>query len=61
MNLLNLAPEIQEVILFLPRVESGRDPITERDLRPIVAEVDWGRQRRMWAGLREPKRVCNLE
>jgi hypothetical protein len=48
MNLLNLAPDIQEEILHQPRVESGRDPVTERDLRPIVVEVDWGRQRGMW-------------
>lgn len=48
MNLLNLAPDIQEEILFLPRLESERDPVTERELRPIVAEVDWGRQREMW-------------
>ena len=51
MNLLNLAPDIQESILFLPRVETGRDPITERDLRPIAAELNWRKQRRMWAGL----------
>ena len=49
MNLLNLAPDIQEAMLFLPRIERGRDPVTERDLRPIAAEVDWGRQRGMWA------------
>lgn len=48
MNLLNLAPNIQEAILFLPRVEQGRDPITERDLRKIVAVSDWRRQRQMW-------------
>lgn len=48
MNLLNLAPDIQEAILYLPRVKSGRDPVTERELRPVVAEVDWGRQRGMW-------------
>ena len=40
MNLLNLAPDIQEAILALPRVEEGRDPITERDLRPIAAILD---------------------
>ncbi|HRQ76171.1 MAG TPA: hypothetical protein PK098_09665 [Phycisphaerales bacterium] len=51
MNLLNLAPDIQEAILFLPRTVSGRDPITERDIRPIVAEMDWNRQRRMWQRL----------
>jgi hypothetical protein len=48
MNLLHLAPDIQEELLFLPRVTTGKDPITERDLRPIVAEVDWGAQREMW-------------
>ena len=48
MNLLNLAPDIQEEILFLPRTLKGYDPISERDLRPIVAIMDWGKQRRMW-------------
>jgi len=47
MNLLNLAPDIQEAILDLPPVESGRG-LTERELRVVVAEVDWGRQQRMW-------------
>ena len=51
MNLLYLAPDIQEELLFLPLVTSGKDPVTERDLRPIVAVVDWGRQRRMWKEL----------
>ncbi len=48
MNLLHLAPDIQEALLLLPPVESGRDPITERELRPIVAVLDWKKQRRMW-------------
>lgn len=48
MNLLHLAPDIQEAILRLPRVEAGRDPITERDLRPIAAIVDWRKQRVAW-------------
>lgn len=48
MDLLNLAPEIQEALLFLPRVERGRDPVTERELRAMVAEADWGRQRKVW-------------
>lgn len=48
MNLLHLAPDIQEAVLALPRVEAGRDPITERDLRPIAAIVDWRKQRRAW-------------
>ena len=48
MNLLNLAPDIQEKILFLPRTMKGRDPIREKDLRPIAAVVHWSRQRKMW-------------
>ncbi len=54
MNLLHLAPDIQEAILFLPRVEQGRDPITERDLRPIASIVDWRKQRRAWAQVATP-------
>jgi hypothetical protein len=46
-----LAPDIQEAILFLPPIRSGRDPITERDLRPIAAEPDWAKQREMWSRL----------
>ena len=48
MNLLNLAPDIQEALLFLPRVERGEDPVTERELRVIAAEPDWRKQRRAW-------------
>lgn len=48
MNLLHLAPDIQEALLFLPRVERGTDPILERQLRPIAAVADWRKQRRMW-------------
>lgn len=50
-NLLNLAPDIQEALLFMPRVMSGRDPISERDLRPIVAQLDWKKQRELWSRL----------
>lgn len=51
MNLLNLAPDIQEEILFLPRTVKGRDPIRERDVRPIAAVPYWNRQRKMWKAL----------
>ena len=53
MNLLSLAPDIQEAILFLEPVERGEDPITERDLPLIVAIADWNKQRRMWRYLEE--------
>jgi hypothetical protein len=51
MNLLCLAPDIQEAVLFLPRTENGRDPLIIAQLQPIAAQLDWGRQRRLWADL----------
>jgi hypothetical protein len=51
MNLLNLAPDIQEAILFLTRVEVGHAAISEWQVRPIAGEVDWARQRRKWKAL----------
>ena len=51
MNLLNLAPDIQEEILSLPLVQSGRDPIREHTVRPMTAVLDWTKQRRMWRAL----------
>ncbi len=48
LNLLNLAPDLQEELLILARPDARREPITERHLRGIVAEVDWGKKRRMW-------------
>ncbi len=48
MNLTLLAPGLQEAILDMPPVAKGRDLITERNLREIVAEVDWERQVAMW-------------
>ena len=46
-KLLQLAPDIQEAILCLPRVETGHDRITERDLRSIVSLPDWRKLHRM--------------
>jgi hypothetical protein len=51
MNLLHLAPDIQEELLFLPLIERGRDTLLERHLRTIMAEADWRKQRRMWKDL----------
>ncbi len=53
MSLLNLAPDVQEELLFLPRTVQGHDPIRERQLRPICAELSWRKQREMW-GLVKP-------
>jgi len=52
MNLLYLAPDIQEEILHLPPVTQGRDPITERHLRRIAQVVSWRMQRLEWASLK---------
>jgi hypothetical protein len=47
----NLAPDIQEEILFLPRTTQGRDSIKEADIRPIAKTLDWNKQRQMWREL----------
>jgi hypothetical protein len=48
MNLLNLAPDIQEQLLFLPPTTRRRDKIGERQLRAIAKVVDWSEQRRLF-------------
>ena len=50
-NLLCLAPDIQEALLFLPPTLRGRDPIILADLMPIAACMDWRKQRRLWRKL----------
>jgi hypothetical protein len=51
MNLLCLAPEIQDALLFLPETGRGRDAITEKRLRPIAATASWNKQRLLWRHL----------
>ena len=51
MNLTLLAPDLQEQILFLPRIAQGQRPILIRQLQPIALAPDWRRQRRMWNDL----------
>jgi hypothetical protein len=51
MNLLVLAPDIQEALLFLPRTEKGRDSIHLAQLQPLAALLDWRQQRRLWQEL----------
>lgn len=47
-NLLLLAPAIQDEVLAMEPVVEGRDPVTERQLRPIAAEMDWQKQIHAW-------------
>ncbi len=49
LNLTLLAPEIQEELLHLPLVRTGKPGIHEKMVRPIAAEMDWDRQREMWS------------
>ena len=55
MNLLNLAPDIQEMVLFLSPTFEGRHSITERDLRQMTSIVRWDRQRKMWERMNDPR------
>jgi hypothetical protein len=55
MNLLHLAPDIQEELLFLPLVTQGRDPIHEKQLRRVCSDVSWKRQREKWTKLRNSR------
>jgi hypothetical protein len=51
MNLLALAPDIQEQILFLSPTSRGCDPVRLAELQPIARALNWDQQRRLWAGL----------
>jgi hypothetical protein len=51
MNLLNLAPDIQERLLSLTPVHTWRDQLNERGLRSVLREPVWMRQRILFASL----------
>jgi hypothetical protein len=51
LNLTLLAPDIQEELVFLPRIERGRDKLCIRMLQPIAAKLDWAAQRELWQNL----------
>ena len=51
LNLLLLAPDIQEALLFLPRTERGRDPLHLRQLQRLALVADWKEQRKLWQAL----------
>ena len=48
MDLTLLAPDIQEEILFLERVD-GIEPVTERGLREVVKHHGWDVQQTLWS------------
>lgn len=48
MDLLLLAPDIQEELLHLAPVTRGYDPITLRELRYVMRTPEWAVQRSRW-------------
>jgi len=50
-----LASDIQETLLFLPRLSEGKPEISEKSLRKITMLDDWEEQRRAW----EIMRLCS--
>jgi hypothetical protein len=54
--LLNLAPNIQEEILFLPAAEALQLRISEPSLRKLTATLLWIQQREHWKNLRRSAR-----
>ena len=51
-GLLNLAPDIQEEILFMRPEEAEQFRISEPSLRKLTATLLWGQQREQWRSLR---------
>jgi hypothetical protein len=47
-SLLNLAPDLQEQLLFLARPGRGRAPMALRHVLTVAAALDWHEQRRRW-------------
>jgi hypothetical protein len=50
MNLLWLAPDLQERVLALEAID-GREPLAERALRPVLGLPLWSDQRARWTSL----------
>ena len=51
-SLRQLAPDLQEELLFLARPAHGREPMPFRQVLSIAAVLDWHEQRRRWRKLR---------
>jgi DNA invertase Pin-like site-specific DNA recombinase len=60
-GLLNLAPDIQEEILFLPAAEARQLRISEPSLRRLTATLLWNQQREQWRSLRRGIRPAQSE
>ena len=51
-SLLNLAPDLQEQLLFLQRPAHGRQSLVLRHVLTVAAVIDWHEQRQRWRRLR---------
>src|SRR5262249_39243032 len=55
LSLLNLAPDVQEHVLFSQRPARGRQEVTLRQLLSVAAALDWHEQRQRWRKLRRDR------
>jgi hypothetical protein len=53
LSLVQLAPDLQEQLLFLKRPAHGREPLPLRHVLSVAALLDWSQQRRRWRKLRQ--------
>jgi len=53
LNLVLLAPDIQEQLLWLPATTKGRDAITEKQIRRLAGLHNWQQQRQAFERLRD--------
>jgi len=57
MELIWLAPDIQQEILGFPSTRTSRFPVSEAAMRRIAAEPSWEEQRNLWANLKKQKKL----
>jgi DNA invertase Pin-like site-specific DNA recombinase len=60
MNLLNLAPDIQEEILSWVHEPRARESIRETSIRTLSSEVMWNRQREQWKHWFANRKIATL-
>jgi hypothetical protein len=58
MRLADLAPTIQEQLLFLPKTRVGSDRVTENALRRVAAVIDWECQVKEFRSLMDSAQNC---
>src|ERR1700730_387520 len=57
LSLLQLAPDLQEQLLFLQRPAHARESWPLRHVLTIAADLDWSQQRRRWRKLQRTVRA----